>query len=244
MAKKPAKKRASYEAQADEPLPITPLEYGGLQSAFAFLNAKLFDGALPNVVLTYQRKAKSGGYFSPDRFTRRGVGEREHEIALNPDFISTREDQFIVSILAHEMTHQWQHIYGTAPKRSGYHDKQWAAKMESVGLMPSSSGAVGGRTTGAKMQHYIIEGGPFSRVFAELAASGWKLHLESTPYRGDARSPNSKTKFTCPGCGWNVWGKPDTGVFCKLCWIATGGKLIELRTDSTAPASQSYEQAA
>jgi SprT-like family len=204
MAKKPANKRASYEARADEPLPITPLEYSGLQQAFAFLNAKLFDGALPNVVLTYQRKAKSGGFFGADRFTRRGVGEREHEIALNPDFISTKDDRFVVSILLHEMVHEWQHVCGTAPTRSGYHDRQWAAKMEALGLMPSINGMVGGRTTGAKMGHYIVEGGPFSQVFAELAASGWRLHLESTPYRGEARAPSSKTKFTCPGCGWNV----------------------------------------
>jgi ribosomal protein S27E len=24
-------------------------------------------------------------------------------------------------------------------------------------------------------------------------------------------------KFTCPGCGSNVWGKPDTEVGCKPC---------------------------
>jgi hypothetical protein len=32
------------------------------------------------------KDGKSGGYFSPDRFTKRGSGEREHELALNPDF--------------------------------------------------------------------------------------------------------------------------------------------------------------
>jgi hypothetical protein len=101
--------------------------------------------------------------------------------------------------------------------------------MESLGLMPSSDGMVGGRTTGAKMAHYILDGGPFGRAFDELAASGWKLHLESTPYRGEARAPDSKVKFTCPGCGRNVWCKPDTEVFCKPCRLTSGSKLIELR---------------
>jgi hypothetical protein len=168
-------------------------------------------------VLTYQRKAKSGGFFGADRFTRRGVGEREHEIALNPDFISTKDDRFVVSILLHEMTHEWRHVCGTAPKRSGYHDRQWSGKMQALGLMPSSNGMVGGRTTGAKMAHYIIDGGPFSQAYPELAASGWKLHLESTPYRGETRAPNSKTKFMCPGCGQNAWGKPDLAIACIPC---------------------------
>jgi SprT-like family len=225
MMTKTKAKRASYDAQAHEPLPITPLEYSGLQQAFAFLNAKLFDGQLPNVFLTMQRRAKSGGYFSPDRFTKRGSSEREHELALNPDIFTTKTDAFIVSILLHEMVHLWQHVRGTAPKRHGYHDKEWAAKMTSVGLMPSNNGMVGGRVTGMRMQHYIIDGGPFSQAFAELAASGWKLHLESTPYRGETRAPNSKTKFTCPSCGQNAWAKPNAQLMCLFCFTEFAERL-------------------
>jgi hypothetical protein len=210
-------KRSAYDISE---LALTPREYFGLQEAFTFLNVKLFESALPDVFLTLQRRAKSGGYFSPDRFTlRSGVGERQHEVALNPDIFTAKTDEFIVSILCHEMVHLWQHVRGVAPKHAGYHDKQWAAKMESLGLMPSNNGMVGGRRTGIRMQHYILEGGLFQQVFAELAGSGWKLHLESTPYRGDARAPSSKTKFTCSTCGQNVWGKPDTAVTCTPCGI-------------------------
>src|SRR5262249_30445272 len=246
MAKR-GQTRASYDAKSEE-LAITPREYGGLQIAYGFLNGRLFGAELPDCFLTYQRRAMSGGYFSPNRFSARGGASmpRQHELALNPDIFTTKTDEFIVSILLHEMCHCWQHVRGMAPKKPGYHDKQWAAKMESVGLMPSNNGMVGGRITGQRMQHYIIDGGPFSRAFAELAASGWKLHLESTPYRGESRAPNSKTKFTCPGCGWNVWGKPDTEVFCKPCWRTSGGTLIELRVESKAqkPTSASYEEQA
>jgi predicted RNA-binding Zn-ribbon protein involved in translation (DUF1610 family) len=28
----------------------------------------------------------------------------------------------------------------------------------------------------------------------------------------------SKTKFTCPECGQNVWGKPDTLLICGACY--------------------------
>jgi hypothetical protein len=96
------------------------------------------------------------------------------------------------------------------------------------------------------MAHYILDDGPFRRAFTELQATGWKLNLESAKQPAATRGPSSKTKFTCPSCGWNVWGKPDTGVFCKPCWIATGGRLIELRAHNvaTVPAVESYEQRA
>ena len=70
MAKKPAKKRIrTYERTADQPVAITPIEYSGLQEAFDHFNAALFGSKLPDVFITYQRKAHSHGYFSPDRFT-------------------------------------------------------------------------------------------------------------------------------------------------------------------------------
>jgi len=219
MTKKPTEKFASYEAPTDEPLAITPLEYGGLQQAFAFLNGRLFDGALPNVFITLSRHAKSGGHFAPDRLTKRGSEECEHEINLNPDIFTVHDDEFIVSILAHEMTHLWQHVCGTPPKRVGYHDRQWSAQMESLGLRPSSTGMVGGRATGSRMGHYILEGGPYQLAFRALAATGWKLHLQSTPRPGESRGPNSKTKFTCPGCGANAWGKPDLQIACIPCGL-------------------------
>ena len=71
--------------KAVDPIAITPVEYGGLQAAFDYLNTKLFSGKLPNVFITYQRRSHSGGYFSPDRFTSRAGDTAHHEIALNPD---------------------------------------------------------------------------------------------------------------------------------------------------------------
>jgi SprT-like family len=230
--------------KADEPVekadePVTTAEYNGLQAAFDFLNAKLFAGALKNVVILLQRRAHSGGHFSPDRFTRRVGGGEHHEISLNPDGFVTKSDEWIISVLLHEMVHEWQHLFGQKKRASyGYHDKEWAAKMESLGLQPSNSGMVGGKRTGQQMQHYIIPHGPYAQAFAELAASGWKLKLESTIYPGgEKKKDESHTKFVCPACGWIVRGKPDTVVIHEPC----GRRMLAER-----PASQfqSYDQAA
>ena len=57
------------------------------------------------------------------------------EIALNPAHFASRPTAGTLSTLAHEMAHLWQHHFGT-PSRTGYHNKEWAAKMREIGLIP------------------------------------------------------------------------------------------------------------
>src|SRR5262249_39149237 len=107
-----------------------------------------------------------------------------------------RSDAEIASTLVHEMVHVWQQQHGKPPSR-GYHDKEWSAKMKTIGLQPSSSGTVGGKETGQRMSHYIVPDGPFAKASATLAASGWRLNLQSAPMSGPNKGPSSKTRFTC-----------------------------------------------
>jgi hypothetical protein len=78
-------KRQSYERKDNDAAAITPIEYGGLQDAYDHFSLVLFDGTLPDVFITYQRKANSAGYFSPDRYSGRLGQSGKHELALNPD---------------------------------------------------------------------------------------------------------------------------------------------------------------
>jgi hypothetical protein len=96
---------------------------------------------------------------------------------------------------------------------------------------PSSTGAVGGKETGQSVTHYIIPDGAFAQAFAKLAATGWKLNLQSAHRPGEQRGPNSKVKFTCTSCGQNAWGKPDLAILCEPCRI----KML------SADAVQSYD---
>jgi hypothetical protein len=192
---------------------ITPVEYSGLQMAYDHFNHFLFDGKLVDVFITYQRHARSYGYFSPDRFTGRLDADGRHELALNPDGFVGRTDAQICSTLVHEMVHVWQQQFGK-PGSRGYHNKEWAAKMKSVGLQPSSTGMPGGKETGQRVSHYVIPGGRYAGAFEALTMTEWKgLNLESTHRTGN----KNKAKFTCPGCGQNAWGKPDLAIICELC---------------------------
>jgi predicted SprT family Zn-dependent metalloprotease len=198
--------------------PITPTEYRAFQKAYDFFNIELFDGSLPHVLVTLQRRANTRGYFSPERFTGRTQEITVHELALNPDTFTGRTDEEILSTLAHEMAHVWQQTHGKPPTRC-YHDKQWAAKMKEIGLQPSTTGAPGGKETGQSVTHYIVAGGRYARAYAKLKASGFQLHWQSAPQDAQAKAKKaSKTKFTCPECGQNAWAKPDALLICGNCY--------------------------
>jgi SprT-like family len=198
--------------------PITSAEYRAFQKAYDFFNAELFGGSLPHVLVTLQRRAKTQGYFSPERFTGRIQEAAAHELAMNPDTFIGRTDEDILSTLVHEMVHVWQQSHGIPPRRF-YHDRQWAAKMKAIGLYPSDTGAAGGKETGQKMAHYIIPGGPYAKAYSKLKARGFQLHWQSVPAGKQAKAKRaSKTKFTCAECGQNAWAKPDALLICGNCY--------------------------
>jgi hypothetical protein len=117
------------------------------------------------------------------------------------------------------MVHVWQHTRGQ-PSKLNYHNKEWAAKMKSIGLQPSSTGAVGGKETGQQVTHYVVPDGPFAKAFATfVAATGWRLNLQSAHRPGPKGRANSKTKFTFSTCGQNAWSKPDLAITFTPCGI-------------------------
>ena len=203
----------------------TKTEYQGFQEAYDFFNQELFQGRLPQVLVTLQRHAKSLGYFSSERFNGRIENAAVHELALNPDTFIGRTDAMILSTLVHEMAHVWQQTYGKSP-RKGYHDRQWAEKMREIGLHPSTTGEPGGEETGQRMSHYILPEGRYAQAYAKLAARGFQLHWQSVPESQQARKKReSKTKYTCPDCEQNAWAKPDALLICGSCYTEDMGDI-------------------
>lgn len=194
--------------------------YASLEAAYNHFNATLFNGALPPCLITVQRHSGSYGYFSGQRFASTAdPGDITDEIALNPQHFATRTPEAVLSTLVHEMVHLWQHHYGTPP-RHPYHNREWAQKMRSVGLLPTDTGAPGGKETGQHMTHYIEQGGRFAQACAAfLIEHPAALYHDRAAEDDTARQKKaaSKTKFTCSGCGANAWGKPDLHLICGGC---------------------------
>lgn len=159
----------SYDPPIEQDRPSTLAEYSGFQAAFEHFNKELFGDSLPDVLITLRARGHSHGYFSPDRFSSRAGRSGRSELALNPDVFVGQTDKQVCQTLAHELCHVWQHHFGT-PAKNRYHNKEWGSKMKAVGLMPSNTGAVGGRETGQQMLDYILPGGPFELSFHRLEA--------------------------------------------------------------------------
>ena len=186
----------------------TQSTYLSLIQAYEFLNRTLFDGKLPNCLVTLQRKANCAGYFAGDRFKTRDGKTTTDEIALNPATFEGRDTRTILSTLAHEMAHLDQHHNGK-PGKSGYHNLEWAQMMLAIGLEPVSLDQIG-KMTGNKVTHTIVPGGRFDTVCAELMAQGVVLdYVEAWTEGGKAKAAKKlKIKYSCPECGCNAWAKP------------------------------------
>ena len=152
-------------------------------------------------MLSQHRHPRSYGYWAEKRWSA-GEDAKAGELALNPEYLKSRPVNDTLAVLVHEQCHVWQTYHGEAPA-GPYHNKQWADKMEAVGLMPTSTNLPGGKRTGAHMGHYIIEGGPFDLACKRLLADGfaltWGASMERKAERGETKS-GKRNKYVCPDC--------------------------------------------
>lgn len=177
----------------------TAVVYEELQQAFDHFNAALFDAQLRACLITLQRQNRTAGYFSLERFVN-AHGEMTDEIALNPSYFGIRPIRDSLSTLVHEMCHLWQYQHGK-PGRRAYHNKEWAEKMEEIGLMPSHTGEPGGKRVGEQMTHYIIDGGAFCRACVALIDQSYQLTWldRFPPPNYQPPSGRSKSPGAAPG---------------------------------------------
>lgn len=148
--------------------------YAEMNLAYDHFNNELFGGQLPGCLITLQRGKKIYGYFKHKSFVRHGDKSFTDEIALNPAYFPIVPLKEVMQTMVHEQVHQWQAHFGD-PGRRSYHNQEWGAKMQSVGLMPSHTGKPGGRQTGEQMADYAIEGGVFEQALDKLLATSFKI---------------------------------------------------------------------
>ncbi|MCW3100317.1 MAG: hypothetical protein JWL77_5935 [Chthonomonadaceae bacterium] len=216
----PESKPLARNAETTVPIDAMRRYYSDLSSAYEHFNSALFEGRLPNCLITLQRRKGAYGYFAADRFSNDGSPlETLDEIALNPALFGGRRPEAIFSTLVQEMTHQWQHHFGK-PSR-GHCNKQWAAQMRKIGMIPTDTGAPGGKEIGRRMTCYVEAGGAFERACSTfLASNAAILYQDRTSEEEEAmrrKKAASKTRYTCPGCRANAWAKPDIALVCGTC---------------------------
>lgn len=159
---------------SDSNVKPTGQAYAELQRAFDYYNDKLFGGQLPDCLITFQRQNNTMAYFSPHRFVSVKADKKVDEIAMNPAYFPSYPLIEVMQSMVHEMCHQWQEYFGKPSVRT-YHNREWADKMIEVGLMPTSTGTVGGNQVGQKISDYPIPNGLFQRVTLELFKAGFVI---------------------------------------------------------------------
>jgi predicted SprT family Zn-dependent metalloprotease len=204
-------KSLSYDGQ------FTKEQFGALQNLYDYFNRKLFAGELGPCLLNLSRKSKSMGFYSPGRWVGKETTAETKidEISLSPDYLHVSVKEYCQT-LVHEMCHKWQHQFGKPTP--GYHNKEFAEKMKSVGLMPSHNGQPGGKEIGKKMADYSIEGGVFEKAFSEIPE---EMLLPFIAHPDEEKKKKSKkknkVKYTCPMCNANAWGKRGLLIHCGEC---------------------------
>jgi len=212
----------------------TAKQFKAFEGGYDYFNDLLFNGSLPPVILNLSRKSKAMGFVAPFRWRKSEDEEGKgsiHELSINPEILSMSAID-VYSTLVHEMCHIWQYEHGK-PSRNGYHNKQWANKMETVGLIPSHTGREGGNKTGQNMSDYPKKNGVFLKALDKMPD---EFKLPFTSVEGDRRISNNalmglinlmegeettsksgkRTKYTC-SCGFNVWGKDGLKITCDEC---------------------------
>lgn len=191
----------------------TTQQFTAFERMFNHFNGALFHNRLKAPLLNFSRKAKAEGFFAPDRWGR--AETKTHEISINPTVISRMTALQIAQTLVHEMVHLWQQDFGT-PSRSGYHNTEWASKMDEVGLTPSSTGKPGGARVGQRMSDFVTDGGAFARAFESMPRD---CHLPlacfETKKARVLAAKKLKSSYVC-ACA-KVWGRPGLHLNCWDC---------------------------
>ena len=106
--------------------------YTALQRAYDYFNKHLFDGGLPDCLITVQREKNSMGFFSANRWVNPD-NSTTHEIAVNPGYFAIYPLIEIFQTLVHEQVHLWQHEFGK-PSRKVITTRNGPIKWNPLGL--------------------------------------------------------------------------------------------------------------
>lgn len=222
------------EVKMEKKISPTSIQSEAMSKVFAYLNEKLFEDKLPAPMIVFTRNPKiMGGYYAHKKWFSAEDGSGVDEIAINANTMVEGDEIQLLQVLVHELVHQWQQHFGE-PGRGGYHNREWADKCLEIGLKPMAVDQPDCET-GDKIDTVLIKGGKAMIVLANMPEDiSIPFYAEvlgnpdpDTPQQKakdeDKDTPvpqpksGQKIKYTCPGCGFNLWGKSGGRFMCMDC---------------------------
>jgi predicted SprT family Zn-dependent metalloprotease len=177
-------------------------------------------------MLSFSRRRQSSHTLYTSGKWHEKAGSATPEISLNLKQLQEEVPIEAMAVLVRQMVHLWQEKFGTS-SRKGYYNREWADKMEEVGLIPTKTGLPGGKRTGQTVKHFVQSGGRFEQVYREMpkhCLSPFRPTIHEVEEKTGARN---KVMYRCPGCGTKVWGKGGLGLICEC-----GKVFVDDRSES------------
>ena len=194
--------------------------------------------------ITLQKNGRSRGYLHARQFASIQGDAMVDGIAMNSAYFRVRTPRETCSTLVHEMCHLWQAHFGKQ-RKPGYHDKQWAAKMLEIGLMPPlRAHLVASRPDKSHRLHHrwrSVRSGVRRVPSRTGAALGWGDAL--APGAGPGAPKAKRIKFVCPSCGISHQLVPTADLKCAPCDVRLEPvrREMDLDDDPAPPIARPHE---
>ena len=201
---------------------------------FEYFNGALFENVLPaeRVLVCWTRAHQViFGHLAPKRWSDE-MGQPLYELAINANIMQAATLERLCACMVHEMEHLRMVEAGTAG-RAGYHKAEFCDRMRAFGIIPVNAQTGEDVPAGsgcASVSDRLEEGPtPFRRAFEGLPLDAIPPYesepeQEQNPEGGKPgpeearpkppRKPGTRAKYTCPGCGLNVWAKGGALLLC------------------------------
>ena len=233
---------------------IAPFVTNTLVESFDFFNDALFDNELPdaNFVianLNMHRKRNAGvirGLCEYECIKNAAIenGKSIHKTQITLDnqitglYVEQNDVRTLMSVLVHEMTHQWDLMNNPKKQIKGGHGLTWRKAMKTKGLTPVMIGSSWNKGS----THSIDEDGLYSKVFNDFPQELVDRYPQFANYiRFYKRKPSTYERvwhtYTCPECGEQIQRKGEDNIAAcvgsnfkphKLITFTKNGNLVPL----------------
>lgn len=198
---------------------------GQLEKLFRMLNADMFNGQLDMPIITIQSTPRAYGHYSVAPIWTINGEEKRHEINIGAGTLD-RDIEYTVATLLHEMCHMYNDTVlnvQDCSRQGTYHNRQFKATAESVGLIVTKSDKYGYAHTAPSdsLIEWILDN-DIQEIKLNRNEGGIRItggnNTGNSAGQTPGKNPNShSTKYQCPACGNSVRATKKLNVICGDC---------------------------
>lgn len=198
---------------------------GQLEKLFRMMNTDFFGGQLEQPIITIQSTPRAYGYYSVSPVWTVNGEEKKHEINIGAGTLD-RDIEYTVATLLHEMCHMYNDTVlnvQDCSRQGTYHNKQFKATAESVGLIVTKSDRYGWAHTEPSLEllQWCIDN-DVQEIRLNRNEGGVRItggnNTGNATGQTPGKNPNSHSiKYACPSCGNSVRATKKVNIICADC---------------------------